>query len=396
MMENNNVNEKNELQLFTSEQFGQIRIMTIDGEDHFNLYDTMFGLGYTKTSKGKLYLRKDEIENICETLDIKGLSVSDNLIIITKDIDFENTYVTEDNFYDLCIESKAKNARSFRKWITSEVLPSLRKRGVYIMEHAKDEVIDNEKLFGKRRVKNTFAKADPHEIEKLYDDCINYINDQYSTKDKIKICQSIFNGLSDLSLKLSQDAVKNMGKCYDISLLQNRVIYDKAKYQNKRNGGIKSSKTKEIDKQGRLISEQDEIIKEQQNKLDFLDPDIEEFTVVKCHGFSCNYITKTIIDDYGKLRTVTSDEYRNWQNRFPNEAISHEEHIDWSKKIYLWLRFDAVERTDTDNLIKTFQDQISKFYGASDGNVQIREATVNKVVDYFKDGKIYYIIKNVD
>jgi len=202
--------------------------------------------------------------------------------------------------------------------------------------------------------------------------------------------------LSELNLKLAEDAVRNIGKCYDVSLLQNRVLGDKAKYQNKRNGGIKSSKTKEIDKQGRLISEQDEIIREQQNKLDFLDPDIEEFTVVDCHGFSCNYMVKNIIDDYGKLRTVTSDEYRNWQNRFPNEAISHEEHIDWSKKIYLWLRFDAVERTDTDNLIKTFQDQISKYYGASDGNVQIREATVNKIVSSFKDGKIYYIIKNID
>ena len=283
MMENNN--EKNELQIFNNEQFGQIRIMTIDGDDHFNLYDIGMGLGYTTKAKGKLYLRKEEISNLCERLDIKGFSLSENFINIDKSIDFDNTYVTEDAFYDLCLESDAKNARSFRKWVTLEVLPSLRKRGVYIMENAKEEVIDNEKLFGKRRVKNTFAKADPHEIEKLYDDCINYINDQYSTKDKIKICQSIFNGLSDLSLKLSQDAVKNMGKCYDISLLQNRVIYDKAKYQNKRNGGIKSSKTKEIDKQGRLISEQDEIIREQQNKLDFLDPDIDEFTVVSRHGF---------------------------------------------------------------------------------------------------------------
>ncbi|HBY19445.1 MAG TPA: hypothetical protein DEG71_00215 [Clostridiales bacterium] len=394
MMENNN--EKNELQIFNNEQFGQIRIMTIDGDDHFNLYDIGMGLGYTTKAKGKLYLRKEEISNLCERLDIKGFSLSENFINIDKSIDFDNTYVTEDAFYDLCLESDAKNARSFRKWVTLEVLPSLRKRGVYIMENAKEEVIDNEKLFGKRRVKNTFAKADPHEIEKLYDDCINYINDQYSTKDKIKICQSIFNGLSDLSLKLSQDAVKNMGKCYDISLLQNRVIYDKAKYQNKRNGGIKSSKTKEIDKQGRLISEQDEIIREQQNKLDFLDPDIEEFTVVSRHGFSVNYMTKTIIDDNGKMKTVTSDEYRRWQNNFPNEVISHEEHIDWNSKIYIWLRFDAIESMDCDNMCKSIIDQIARFYNANDNNVQIREATINKVVKSYGEGQIYYIIRNVE
>jgi len=333
MEKNNEKNENNELQVFTSEQFGQVRIMTIDGEDHFNLYDIGMGLGHTRpNAKGKMYLRKDDYVKLCETLGVLGVTESVTGIIIDKDTDFENTYVSEDAFFDLCLESKAKNAKTFRKWVTSEVLPSLRKRGVYIMEHAKEETIDNEKLFGKRRVKNTFANADAHEVEKLYEDCINYINDEYNTKDKIKICQSIFNGLSELNLKLAEDAVRNIGKCYDVSLLQNRVLGDKAKYQNKRNGGIKSSKTKEIDKQGKLISEQDEIIREQQNKLDFLNPDIEDFTIIPRHGFSVNYMTKTIIDNNGKMKTVTSDEYRKWQNNFPNEIISHEEHIDWDKK----------------------------------------------------------------
>jgi len=381
-------NEKNELQLFTSEQFGQIRIMTIDGEDHFNLYDIGMGLGHTKkNSTGKEYLRKDRIEDACAKLDITGVSVMDTKYVITKDIDFDNTYVSEDAFYDLCLDSEAKNARLFRKWITLDILPSLRKRGVYIMENAKEEVIDNEKLFGKRRVKNTFANADAYEVEKLYEDCINYIN---------TMLQSIYNGLTELSLKLSQDAVKNMGKCYDISLLQNRVIYDKAKYQNKRNGGIKSSKTKEIEKRGKLIFEQDEIIREQQNKLDFLDPDIEDFTIIPRHGFSVNYMTKTIIDYNGKMKTVTSDEYKRWQNNFPNHVVSNEGHIDWDKKIYIWLRFDAIESMDCDNMCKSIIDQIARQYNANDGNVQIREATINKVVKSYGEGRIYYIIRNVE
>jgi len=382
-MENNKNELQNMLAVFNNEQFGELQICTIDGKEYFGATNTAKMLGYANPH--------DAIGRHCKKNGVVKHEVIDNMGR-TQEINL----ITEGNLYRLIAKSKLSKAEEFESWVFDEVLPSLRKRGVYIMEYADDKVIDNEKLFGKRRVKNTFAKAEVHDVEKLYEDCINYINDQYSTKDKIKICQSIFNGLSELNLKLAEDAVRNIGKCYDVSLLQNRVLGDKAKYQNKRNGGIKSSKTKEIDKQGRLISEQDEIIREQQNKLDFLDPDIEEFTVVDCHGFSCNYMVKNIIDDYGKLRTVTSDEYRNWQNRFPNEAISHEEHIDWSKKIYLWLRFDAVERTDTDNLIKTFQDQISKYYGASDGNVQIREATVNKIVSSFKDGKIYYIIKNID
>jgi len=239
---------KNELMVFEQSGLGKLRITQINDDDVFNLSDVGFGLGYTKISKEKLYLKKDDIENKCKTLDIVGLSVADNFYKITKDIDFENTYISEESFYDLALESRAKNARKFRKWVTSEILPSLRKRGVYIMEHAKDEIIDKEKLFGKRRIKNTFANTEIHKIEKLYDDFIEYISIEYTAKDRIRMLQSVYNGLNELNLKLSYNAVKNIGKCYDVSLLQNKVLQDKAYLQNKRNGGIKSSQTKTINK----------------------------------------------------------------------------------------------------------------------------------------------------
>lgn len=89
-------------------------------------------LGYTKQAKGNTYLRKDKIQNICESLKIKGLSSSDNFENVTLDTDFDNTRITEDALYDLILESKAKNARKFRKWITAEILPSIRMTGGYI------------------------------------------------------------------------------------------------------------------------------------------------------------------------------------------------------------------------------------------------------------------------
>jgi len=383
MMENNKNELQNMLAVFNNEQFGELQICTIDGKEYFGATNTAKMLGYANPH--------DAIGRHCKKNGVVKHEVIDNM-----GRKQEINLITEGNLYRLIAKSKLSKAEEFESWVFDEVLPSLRKRGVYIMENAKDEVIDNEKLFGKRRIKNTFANAEIHEVEKLYEDCINYINDQYSTKDKIKILQSVYNGLGELNFKLSQDAVRNVGKCYDVSLLQHRVLQDKAKYQNKRNGGIKSSKTKEIDKRGRLIFEQDEIIREQQNKLDFLDPDIEEFTVVPRHGFSVNYMTKTIIDDNGKMKTVTSDEYRRWQNNFPNEIISHEEHIDWDSKIYIWLRFDAIESMDCDNMCKSIIDQIARKYGTDDRNVQIREATINKVVNSYSDGRVYYIIKNVE
>lgn len=119
---------------FEKEGLGKIRVALLDDKPIFNLYDVCFSLGYTKTDGKKLYLRKEKIENICESLEIKGLSLGDrDKIAITKDIDFENTWIEEHHFYNLCLESHAKNAKPFRDWVTREVLPSIRKTGGYDM-----------------------------------------------------------------------------------------------------------------------------------------------------------------------------------------------------------------------------------------------------------------------
>ena len=129
------------LDTFVKEGLGNIRVAKLNGEPLFNLYDTCFDLGYTtKNSKGTLYLYKSRIEDVCKSLDITGVdTVSTEYMVITKETDFENTWITEPNFYDLCLESKAKNARPFRKWVTSEVLPSVRKTGSY-SENKIDEI----------------------------------------------------------------------------------------------------------------------------------------------------------------------------------------------------------------------------------------------------------------
>lgn len=111
---------------------GKIRIALLNNELMFNLYDACFGLGYTSESKDKTYLYKTRIENVCKNLDIKGFDgVSNNEVEITKYVDFERAWINEQNFYDLCLESHAKNARAFRRWVTGEVLPSINRTGEY-------------------------------------------------------------------------------------------------------------------------------------------------------------------------------------------------------------------------------------------------------------------------
>ena len=134
----------NELQVFEKAELGRLRVAEIDGKETFNLNDVCVGLGYTKSDGNKLYLRKDKIDNICQSLGIVGLSLGDRESYqINKDIDFENTYISEESFYDFCLESKAKHARMFRKWVTSEVLPSIRKHGAYATSETLDNILNN-------------------------------------------------------------------------------------------------------------------------------------------------------------------------------------------------------------------------------------------------------------
>lgn len=132
------------LKPFEKSGIGKIRIALLNGNPVFNLYDACLNLGYVRMreSKGKEYeqIRKDFITKLCESLDISGLTTNGTTFNITyknrSKIDFKNTWVDEQSFYDLCLESHAKNARPFRRWVTGEVLPSIRKTGFYSVEKA--------------------------------------------------------------------------------------------------------------------------------------------------------------------------------------------------------------------------------------------------------------------
>lgn len=146
----------NKIEIFKNEELGQIKIAFLDDGLMFNLYDSCWNLGYTtKNNEGRVYLYKNRIEKICSTLEITSVDVVSTIKKpITKDIDFENTWIDEQSFYDLCLESKAKNARSFRRWVTGEVLPSIRKTGSYCMDNEVSNEISEEVVSTRTNVEN--------------------------------------------------------------------------------------------------------------------------------------------------------------------------------------------------------------------------------------------------
>lgn len=115
----------NNIQIFQNEQFGQVRIaMNESNEPLFCLADVCNVIGISNARNVKARLEDDDVRQM-DTVD----SLSRNQQV---------TFVTESGLYDVIIRSDSDKAKPFRKWVTSEVLPSIRKHGAYMVTTEED------------------------------------------------------------------------------------------------------------------------------------------------------------------------------------------------------------------------------------------------------------------
>lgn len=107
----------NSLQIFNSEEFGEIRTVIIDGEPWFCMTDICKALEISNTSQAKTRLNADGVITN-EVIDSIGRKQNAN-------------FVNEPNMYKLIFQSRKESAERFTDWVTSEVLPTIRKTGSY-------------------------------------------------------------------------------------------------------------------------------------------------------------------------------------------------------------------------------------------------------------------------
>lgn len=107
----------NELSVFKNEEFGEIRTVVIDGNPFFCMTDVCKILEIKNVSDCKSRLRKDGVVTT-EVIDSMGRKQNAN-------------FVNESNLYKLIFQSRKESAERFTEWVTSEVLPSIRKTGGY-------------------------------------------------------------------------------------------------------------------------------------------------------------------------------------------------------------------------------------------------------------------------
>lgn len=117
----------NQLQVFSNERLGKIRTMNIDGQPYFVGKDIAEILGYSNINKA-IQMHVDEEDK--KVLDFRSFSHFGNTL--WGENDFSNkTVINESGLYSLILSSKLPKAKEFKHWVTSEVLPSIRKTGGY-------------------------------------------------------------------------------------------------------------------------------------------------------------------------------------------------------------------------------------------------------------------------
>ena len=124
----------NEVQIFENAEFGKVRTIVKDGEPYFVGKDVADILGYTNSRKAIGDHVDEEDKNTVTIRD--GIQGNPNVTIIN-----------ESGLYSLILSSKLPAAKKFKRWVTSEVLPSIRKTGSYTAKHAKpDDAMQSKRL----------------------------------------------------------------------------------------------------------------------------------------------------------------------------------------------------------------------------------------------------------
>ena len=117
--------------VFENAEFGKVRTIMIDGEPWFVGKDVAEALGYSNT-------RKALADHVDEDDKTDGVTIRDSI-----GRDQTPVVINESGVYSLVFSSKLESAKRFKRWVTSEVLPSIRKHGMYATENTLQQMINN-------------------------------------------------------------------------------------------------------------------------------------------------------------------------------------------------------------------------------------------------------------
>lgn len=145
----------NELKIFNNPDFGEVRTLSIDGEPWFVGKDVAAILGYAKPLNA-LATHIDEDDSLKQGL-IDSMGREQNAI-----------FINESGLYSLVLSSKLPTAKAFKRWITHDVIPSIRKNGGYIAGQESmtaEELMAKALLVAKKTIEEKEAELSRKQVE---------------------------------------------------------------------------------------------------------------------------------------------------------------------------------------------------------------------------------------
>lgn len=119
-----------EIKVYENKKFGKIRTLEVNGEHWFIGKDVATALGYKRTTKA--------VRDHVDTLDICEVPIQDTIGRVQY-----TPAINESGVYTLTFNSELPNAQAFKRWVTSEVLPSIRKYGAYLTPQTLEKTIQD-------------------------------------------------------------------------------------------------------------------------------------------------------------------------------------------------------------------------------------------------------------
>ncbi len=216
----------NELKIFENPDFGKVRTMEIDGEPYFVGKDVAEILGYSNPQKAIREHVDDDDKGVNEMVTPGG---TQQLVCIN-----------ESGLYSLILSSKLPKAKEFKRWVTSEVLPSIRKHGLY----ATEELISNPDI----AIAAFQALKEEREKNRKLTDTVAVQNQQIAElQPKASYYDVVLNCKDLLSItEIAKDYGKS-AKWLNNYLHENKVQYKQGNiwllYQNHAEKGYTNTKT---------------------------------------------------------------------------------------------------------------------------------------------------------
>lgn len=172
----------NEMKIFKNAEFGSVRTVDVDGVIHFVGKDVALALGYADTNKA-IAMHVDDEDKLN---DKTALSLGQR----------GGWLITESGLYSLVLSSKLPNAKKFKRWVTSEILPSIRQHGAYMTPETLEKALYNPDFLirlatelkdTQEHVRHLETKIDNDRPKVIFADAVNVSNTSILVGDLAKL-----------------------------------------------------------------------------------------------------------------------------------------------------------------------------------------------------------------